>query len=287
MYNGEGEECGPTRSGDWTGYAGVREVVYGWCQTIMLWLIAVALGAAGVTFVMRECALGDSAQIELALDYDHTARYVRQQGMDLDTFLSGMREAGITTAVVGEMTLRELAEEGRVALIDGRSYRDIARMFPAGSVPALHSGNLVVLVPEQELWVELLPALRTRLGLERVTPLADQAILIARQPDEREEEEAEILRRTPWTDGELLDLGLGLDRKSLRIAQAHGLAVLAYVADYPARPGGGTDLANRLQRVAPFGSDCFQATRAWWGGNSGRIGAIAYRPRLVFSLYGT
>jgi hypothetical protein len=221
-------------------------------QTIMLWLmIAVALGAAGVTFVMRECALGDSAQIELALDYDHTARYVRQQGMDLDTFLSGMREAGITTAVVGEMTLRELAEEGRVALIDGRSYRDIARMFPAGSVPALHSGNLVVLVPEQELWVELLPALRTRLGLERVTPLADQAILIARQPDEREEEEAEILRRTPWTDGELLDLGLGLDRKSLRIAQAHGLAVLAYVADYPgAGPEAVTDLANRLQGVA-------------------------------------
>ncbi|WP_264842338.1 DUF5693 family protein [Caldinitratiruptor microaerophilus] len=177
---------------------------------------------------------GPGPAVELAVDLGAVRRFAAIRNLDPGRILDRFREAGATSALVGEKTLYDLLQQGQagyppafrvsVQVIGGGEAAARARLDPAFALPPeeVRADETYVFVrdnPELAAWLE--SALRARLGAERVRRTAARgdpslAVLAVQAPIGDPDR--------PWASA-LLVMPLGHLPADADLVRRHGLAV--------------------------------------------------------------
>lgn len=175
-------------------------------------LLAVGLAASLAQVARRAAVEGASRSVELVVDYEQFAELARREGMAPVDLLLRLKEAGVTSVGVPELTLKELRLQGRAALLDWWQAVSL-REVPADSRP--RPGAVYVLLADADLaaWAE--SSLKARLGPGRVVRLSPRLL--------------EVLA----VEKDLSELGLGFRAEQLGPLSRAGLLLVPRVSNSP------------------------------------------------------
>lgn len=183
-----------------------------WVRRLCWALLAAGLAAASIQ-ASRRAAVEEAARpVELVADYEKFAQLARREGLDPLQLLARLREAGVTSVGVPELTLKELQVQGRAALFPGGQAYALPEA-PTGFRP--RPGAVYVLFADPELASWARGALSARLGPERVRALAPRLL--------------EVL----GDEERLRDLGLGFRREQLAPLAGTGLWLVPRLSNSP------------------------------------------------------
>jgi hypothetical protein len=164
---------------------------------LLLVLVVIALAAAIFLAGGRARLEATNPTVEIVLDADDVRLVARASGVSLPVLLDRLREAGATSVAVREVTLAELTEQGRVAMISG---------------PA----ETMFITPDAGLAGALAEGLRDRLAGLPIELASPPPVITARAP-------GAVLR----------DMPLMLRPEDLAAAEAAGVRVVARLRNFP------------------------------------------------------
>ncbi len=251
-------------------------------EPIALILIIIAVATAGFTVIDRGQNLDPGRTVELVLDYDETVKFARRYHVPLDTLLSALKGAGISTLMVGEVSLKELLEGGQVAVLRGYEYLDWLRLKggalgqPGSKGFVQGAGDLYVVVHDQNLGLRLEKALQKRLGERRVRSwtLGEARVLGVSVWTGVVQEREGLLQGMTLPEA-VLETGLGLSREGVLAAERFGFRLVPQLANFPALTPG--DLERTLEEITnqpvQVSALLFSGRQAW--GYPGQLATVA------------
>src|SRR5690606_24775159 len=184
------------------------------------------LAAAGHTLWLRHRAEKANRTVELAADFRDFMELARQDDLDPREVWAALREAGVTTLALNELTLGRLVEEGLVTALAGSrllsrpGYQQeaapaLAELVRQGQVRAEHT---YLLIPDEELAEFVGGQLCRRL----------------RQPCAHHQAAGSPpVLEVPMGLDNLKDMGMGIWPRDLALARDLGMLVIPRLEDYP------------------------------------------------------
>ncbi|MEX2356064.1 MAG: DUF5693 family protein, partial [Thermaerobacterales bacterium] len=209
---------------------------------ILIVLVAAALPAAGHALWLRHQAEHGNRSVEVAVDLQAFESMARHEGSDLEALYAALREAGVTTLAVSEMTVERLLVQGRVTVVSGSELL---------SWRARHNQLRSILAARLDAG-EVRPEFSYLLVPERVAADQIESELCLRLPRpctlEREQAGSLTLLTVPVSTEKLMTKGLGIWPEDLDLANRFGFLVSPRFQDV--RVFSAAEIENQFDRVA-------------------------------------
>ena len=154
---------------------------------LLVLLIIVGLLAALTIVWQRHKVEENNTKVELVMEYEDVVELAELEGQPLDRVMFEVREAGITSLAVYEMTLEKLNKSGKVTALSGAQ---ILHQYYAGMLSdntwrslvetgRIQGEDLYVVGHDVKVFAEVKEDLMLRLSPERVTVLDQQRQILA------------------------------------------------------------------------------------------------------------
>lgn len=96
----------------------------------MVAIVAIGFLASIPILIGRVMTESSSDTVEVTMDFDELAEFSREYAFPLEELLQRMRDAGLCSLAIEEMTLQRLEEEGTISVLAGYELASIARASP-------------------------------------------------------------------------------------------------------------------------------------------------------------
>ena len=191
-------------------------------------LVLIGLFASLPVLIDRAGAESSSDTVEVTMDFDELAEFSRKYAFPIDEILRRMKEAGLHSVAVEEMTIERLEEEGSVSALSGYELMSLLRSSPDAAMRLwplfggrIDPGSTYLITDDAGTFSRLNEALGERMPAESLR------VFLPPGKPQRPPFVIEVLM--PEEDARKLRLGLSED--DLLLAESLGLHVIPRFAN--------------------------------------------------------
>lgn len=199
----------------------MREFKY---NKILLLCIIIGLAAALAIVWQRHRIEENSTTVEMVMEYEDVVELAQLEGIPLEHVMGRMKEAGVTSLAVYEITLEKLHKNGKVAVMPGAQ---LLQQYYTGMLNdavwrkfietgRIQADDVYIIGHDPRVFAEVKEDLIERLSPERVTVLDGQRQILAIK--------ANYEKVVKWN--------LGLPTDELRYVSGQGFYVVARPSNY-------------------------------------------------------
>ncbi|HHY45709.1 MAG TPA: hypothetical protein GX506_00215 [Firmicutes bacterium] len=221
-----------------------------------LWvmLIVISIVFSGVVIARRARIEGQNRTVELVMDFDSARTLCMENGYDLGDFISEMKSAGIASFALTELTLKDLADRGHVAVMSGAEIIAARRL---GGIAGPLSGKL-------GRNGQIDPARTYIMPLDLIGESEIKDVLPRRLPEKliraRQADSLTVVEVAQDKDM-LLKLNMGMPRDYMALLKTKGLGIVPRFMNFKgAKPEIAAYFLERTEEFGPIDAVLFDGT---------------------------